>query len=186
MADLLTLELVKIEVVKEAIKFLYGQATEALKRWRDRKQAKEAAEEVPTENAVPAIFQGQVSLPVIHLEAVGKLETQLDDVCDDLARYESGRKEVTLDNRPLLEEVDALRQMLEAIYRQRLTFQGEQRPASGPVVETEVKVETVAGYVAGVRARAIQSGFVRSRVEVKHIGEGGEVVGVDADTIGQR
>jgi len=184
MSDNLTWGVVGVGVVTEAIKFLYGQATESLKRWREHKGADNPPNEIPTNNPVPDILEGNVQPLVIHLDAVGQLESEIKQVRTYLSNYADDAEDVTLDNSHLLEEVDALRRMLEAVYRQRLTFKGEQRFASGPIVEGGVSVEEVAGYVAGVRARAIQGGFVRGIVEARNVISGGEAVGVDIDTIG--
>ena len=37
-------------------------------------------------------------------------------------------------NAALLERVDLLRELMEAVLQQRISFKGEPRPASGPVV----------------------------------------------------
>jgi hypothetical protein len=179
MSESLTLGLVEVEMVKEAIKFLYGQAGEAIKRWREHRAASSPAAQVPADKPLPAIFEAQGEKPLIHLATVGKLETDLKQIRSDLADYADDTEEVTPENPHLLEEIDALRRMLEAIYQQPLTFRGEQRPASEGVVEGRVNVEMVAGYVAGVRARSAQAGFIRGTVEAKNVAAGAEAVGVD-------
>ena len=127
----LTLSLVTIEGIKEGIKFLYGQVTEALKRWREYKDAPTPPAEVPASAPVPAIFDGQLKPPQIHLDAVRALEPELRQACAALTDYDDGLQDLTLDNTALLEQVDALRRMMEAVYQQRLTFQGEPRSPSG-------------------------------------------------------
>lgn len=50
----------------------------------------------------------------------------------------------------LVKHVDALRQILELIYQQRITFKGEEREPSGPKVITIVEVKQVLGNVVGL------------------------------------
>ena len=84
------------------------------------------------------------------------------------------------------QKIDALRQCMEAVYQQRFTFKGEERPSSGPMVKGKINVKEVAGHVAAVRAKSIEEGDIGVDVTVDSVGKGAEVVGVDADTIGRR
>jgi hypothetical protein len=102
----------------------------------------------------------------------------------ELSDYVTGVELIDPADTALLQQIDALRQALEAIFQQRLTFKGEQRPASGPLVGSRIDVEAVAGYVAAVRAKTIQSGQVRAEVKAKTVQAGGQVVGVDVSSIG--
>ena len=61
MADPITLTLVGTVVLTEGIKFLYGQAGELIKRWRERKDAADASKQIETPlKADPNIFNGTV------------------------------------------------------------------------------------------------------------------------------
>jgi hypothetical protein len=187
MADDLTLAVVQVELVKEGIKFLYGQADEALKRWRERKQAAvetKKIDTVPSATAIPAIFGDNLPVPAIHLSTVARLEPELKQARSALLEYVDEPGAVTLDNYQLLETVDALRRMMEAIYGQRLSFRGEDRPASGPMVVGNINVDDVEGYVAAVRARSLNSGAVRGDIVAKKVSAGGSAVAVDIDRIG--
>jgi hypothetical protein len=46
-------------------------------------------------------------------------------------------------------------------------------------------VDVVAGYAAGVRAQVINAGKVESRMRVGRIESGAEIVGVDAQVVGE-
>jgi len=60
---------------------LYGQAGEALKRWRERKAAGKDADVEPVEVKLPSVaFVGQLERPQLHLDAVGLLEQELRGV----------------------------------------------------------------------------------------------------------
>jgi hypothetical protein len=178
----------------EGIKFLYGQAGELLTRWRARKAeaapdatapAGTASGQAPVEIELPAAaFQGTLTPVVVGFDVLDRLQNQIKDLSKDLAPYAGGFDEVDPSDRDLLDRVDALRLALEAVFGQRLTFVGENRPGSGtPVVAGEAFVREIAGRVAGVHARVI-SGSVTGVVRAEHVLEGGEAYGVDADVIG--
>jgi hypothetical protein len=181
MADPLTLAAVGAVALTEGIKFLYGQAGEALKRWRERKAAKGEAEPVQVQLPSDA-FEGQLQKPGLDLAAVARLEQELRELRKAVADYAQGIDEVDPNDKQLLELVDGLRRAMEAVYGQRLTFKGEPGPPSGAEVLGEAKVDEVLGYVAGLRAKRIIAGSVTGRVEAKKVE--GQAVGLDVDTIG--
>jgi hypothetical protein len=211
MSDPVTLAAVGAFALTEGIKFLYGQAGEALKHWQERRKAKAAAAEAaaaaaaaagtapaeeaaaaeeaapapePVQVALPAdAFDGQLNDPRLHLEVVERLEQDLRDLRAAVADYAQGIDEVDPRDQQLLAKVDALRQAMEAVYGQRIAFKGEPGPPSGAAVVGEARVGEVLGYVAGLRARRIIGGSVVGRVEADKVGPGGQAVGLDADTI---
>src|SRR5262249_42870647 len=153
----------------EGIKFLYAQAGEALKHWRERKAARSASVEhdsaAPTSVNLPAeAFVGQLKDPHLDLDVVARLEGELRDLRSALADYAQGVDEVDPHDKQLLETVDGLRRAMEAVYGQTITFNGESGASSGVVVVGEAKVREVSGYVAALRARHIISGSVTGRV----------------------
>jgi hypothetical protein len=189
MADPLTLAAVGAVALTEGIKFLYGQAGEALKRWREHKAAKAAAAapvvvEPVSAELPPAAFEGQLQDPQLHLDAVERLEQELRELRAAVADYAQGIDSVDPGDKQLLEAVDGLRRAMEAVYGQRIAFKGEPGPPSGVQVMGEAKVDEVLGYVAGLRARRVIAGSVTGRVEVKKVDRGGQAVGVEIDTIG--
>jgi hypothetical protein len=188
MPDPITLAAVGGTVLVEGIKFLYSQAGEVLKRWRARRDAakEEAAQPEkpePVEIKLTPAFEGQLTNPQIHFDAVKRLEGNLREVVKDLSTYASGVDDVDNSNTQLMENVDALRQMLEAIYQQRITFKGEARPPSGTRVEGGIDVNEVYGYAAAVRARTISGGTIIGKAKVGKVAPGGTLIGVDVDQI---
>lgn len=79
---------------------------------------------------------------------------------------------------------DALRHALEIVTGQRLTFEGENRAASDPILDAAVDVQQVRGYVAGIRARQMTTGTAHSAVRGGEVEKGGEFIGIDIDQIG--
>lgn len=188
MSEPLTLALVASSVVTEGIKFLYGQATEALKTWREaRKDAAKARIVSSASQPSPTLFVGQLGPLEIHLDAVEPLEKSLLSLRQILAAHADGLETVdeTTDT-TLLEAVDTLRQSMEAIYHQRLTFVGEQRAESGPILDGTLNVERIAGQAAAIEARLVLSGTLTGRVVAREIAAGAVVHAIKVDTVGGR
>ena len=188
MTDPITLTLVGGMVLKEGVKFLYGQAGELLKRWRERRDASDGVPAKSTEPASitlpPEVFEGRIENPLIHFDNLAAAEQQIRELRRDMALYVDEGEPLEAGNQNLMQRVDLLRQLLEAVYQQQITFKGEKRPSSGPVVGAKIDVEQVLGRVAGVRSKNIKSGNVDVEIKAKTVGPGGEITGVDADTIG--
>lgn len=195
MAEPITLAVVGTLALTEGIKFLYGQAGEVLKRWRERSNAAKKAEaskdaaqpaaKEPVEVQLPEVFEGRLSSPELHYDAVERLQEPMTRLRRELSGYADDSEEINTSDENLLQNVDALRRALEAVYRQRLTFKGENRPASGPVAEGRIDVDTVEGEVTGVLARTVNSGSIRSEIKAGSVKPGGKVTGMDFDTFGQ-
>jgi hypothetical protein len=185
MTDPLTMAALGSVALTEGIKFLYGQAGELLKRWRERKSHAEPPTEQPITITLPkAVFAGSLAPVTIRYDVVARLEDQVKELSRDLGQYADGFEEVQVGDPLLLEKVNTLRLALEAAFGQRMTFLGEDRPATGtPVVVGEAFVKEVEGHVAAVRARIV-AGDVRGTARADHVHKGGEVYGVEADVIG--
>jgi hypothetical protein len=176
-ADPLTLSALGAAALTEGIKFLYSQVTELLKRRRERPAAP------------PALPELAAKLEPIEPDgaALARLEPDLKDLRRLLGDYVDGIEPVDPADQRLLETMDAVRRLLEAIYRQRITFPGEDRPESGPLVEGEVDVITVAGYAAAVRARNVSGpATIHGTGKAGEVAAGGQFIGADIDTIGDR
>jgi hypothetical protein len=193
LVDPFTLGAVGAVALTEGIKFLYGQAGDVLRRWRERKDAAaEASSAQPPPSATEpvklelprAAFEGQLRDPKLHFDAIERLEADLRDLRAAVADYAQDIDEVDPSDTRLLQAVDGLRRAMEAVYGQRIAFKGEPGLASGPTVTGEVKVNEVLGYVAGLRAGRILSGSAVGRVEAEKVGPEAEAIGVETDTIG--
>jgi hypothetical protein len=189
MGDPVTLSLagVGVVVVTEGIKFLYRQAGEILKRWRVRRdKIKSSAPEsslapAQTESAnviLPPIFEGQLSSPLIHFDAVQDAEAELQGLYSDLSVYANGIEPIEDTDEELLAKVNTLRQILENVYQQRITFKGENRPASGTALVGKVKAKSVVGEAIGVDAEGKLPGEARGEVVAERIEQGGKATGV--------
>jgi hypothetical protein len=169
----------------EGIKFLYGQAGEVLTRWRERKKGNEEAAEAPIPVPGTELLEGELEPPKVDFEAAERLHEDIEQLATVLAPYTGGISEPAPDDTELSVAADGLRRALEAVYGQRITFKGEDRAASGPTVIGRAEVETVAGDVAGVRARLVTSGRIKGTATAKRVEKDGELSGVKIDTVGQ-
>jgi hypothetical protein len=190
MAALEILSSLGTAALTEGIKFLYSQASEILKRWRQKKDAEEKStsqlnQSEPLQIELPStVFEGQLSNPRIHFDAVQELESELRALRGDLLDYAEGLEMVGITDENLLQTIDLLRDILEKVYKQHLTFKGEDRPSSGLLVESKVDVQQIAGHVAAVRARKAKSGTIKADGKAGTVELGGELIGVDIDEIG--
>ena len=168
----------------EGVKFLYGQAAEVLKRWRDRKAGKDA----DAHSAIPLtgaeVLEGKLNPPIVDFDAVGRLHEDITKLAGVLGNYAAGLEEPDPNDRELTEAADGLRRALEVIYGQRITFKGEDRAPSGPIVVGRAEVDRVAGDVAGVRARLARSGRIHGEVKSTVVEHGATASGVEIDEIG--
>jgi hypothetical protein len=174
----------------EGIKFLYGQAGELLKRWRERKEQTGpefgSASSWPVTVEIPQVFSGNRFDTVVHLQAVEEVSNQLMGLRRDLSEYATETIAVNPDDAALVGRVDALRTVLEAIYNKRLTFKGEDRPASGyPAAVGIVEAKTIAGGAIGISAGVLLDGNVTGTVRSDRIEPGGRAIGAKIDTIGR-
>jgi hypothetical protein len=190
-ADPFTLGAIGAVALTEGIKFFYGQASEVLKHWRERRKEVRTDEELSaaTETlpvTLPGVFDGDVSEITIHYSVVKDAEPELLRLHSTLARYAEGLVEVDAGDHELLAAADDLRRVLEGIYGSRLTLKGENRPPSGtPVVVGRVVVEELEGVgteATGVEADEIE-GDVVGEVEATKATAGAKLFGVRAGRI---
>lgn len=168
----------------EGIKFLYSQAGEILKRWIARKKemsqtpAKKNDNIETTEVVLPDVFEGKLDNPKIHFDKVRELESDLRKLRKELTDYVEEIQEVDGKDTKLLKTVDALRNLIEVIYQQCITFQGEKRPTSGSLeVLGLVEAKKIAGEAIGVDVEHASSGKFRGEVKADSIEPDGKAIG---------
>jgi hypothetical protein len=184
MVEPFSLTALGVYAAKEGIEFLYEQAGQVLQRWRDRKAGRAAESEAPVSLAHTDALEGVLQQPAINFEAVERLHEDIKTLASVLGGYAGGLEDSEPGDEELASAVDGLRQALEVVYGQRITFKGERREPSGPAVFGRAEVERVEGDVAGVRARLIRSGRVTGEAHAKDVPAGGKLSGVDVDTVG--
>lgn len=168
--DPITLAGITAVALSEGVKFLYEQAGEVLREFRERRAA--------TTALPPELFEDTSGERVADLDAVAELEPELRVLRRDLSEYGQGVDLVDPRDAEVVALADALRRTLEAVYGTPIVFRGETR-ADGARVRGEVDVKEVRGYVAGVRARSAAAGNVTGTVRADSVERGGEAVGID-------
>ena len=166
-------------VLTKGIGFLYDQMGDLLRRRRDRRQSAAAEPiEVPSAKDTEQALAGQLTAGPVDEQALDQHADQLAKLWGLLAPYASGLTAVDPADQQLIEQVEAARRLLELIYRQHITFAGEQRPATG----TPLDVQRY-GDVGQYATQVIASGQ-------KAVAAGGNISGVvitgDQASLGNR
>lgn len=183
MADPLTLAAVGAVALTEGVKFLYSQAGEALKAWREMRKSNSAS--VDVEIDPPDAFEQAPRRAEIDFNAVERLERELRELRAAFAEVYAGLDEIDENDPSTLERIEGLRRAMEAVYHQPFVFRREPALAPGdPVAKGEVDVDEVLGYVAGLRARKVLGGSVTGVVRAGRVEGDGRLVGVEIDEIG--
>jgi hypothetical protein len=198
MTDPITISLAGIGAValKEGVKFLYGQAAEILKSWRHRR-AKDGStahgepssnpeEPKPMHVILPFVFNGNLRDTAVDYSILEQREGELRTAMRNLSDYVN---DIEPPDDPItnkLTDIIALRALLEELYRQHITFKGENRPASGSALIGSVHAASIAGEAVGVEGTGALPNEARGRVEAERVEPGGKAVGVRWQSGGQR
>jgi hypothetical protein len=181
MPDPFTLSVLGAAAATEGIKFLYGQASDLLKAWRDRRKDGGG----PTELAVPIRSSKDLEgTPTQMPPDPAIVEQHLDELIElsaKLSSYDAGHREVDVDDAALAEAFARLRSLLEAIYHQRLTFDGEQRPATGTEVTVNQVIDELYGSATGMNARVRAGAHAHVDQAVKSLMPGAELKGYEGE-----
>jgi hypothetical protein len=136
----LSLTVLGAAALTQGIGFLYGQAGDLLRRRRERR-AQAAAPmtpmEIPQTGESGQVLAGKVTPGPVDEEALERHADQLAKLRGMLTPYREGDLPIEPGDGQLLERVEAVRLLLEQIYRQHLTFEGERRPVSGTPLQAE-------------------------------------------------
>jgi hypothetical protein len=186
MSDLNSLASIGPAALSQGIGFLYSQAGELLARRRDRReQAKGPASQATDLLAAPvdaADIEGEWSTPASEAAVPEGAEATIRAFLDHLRPYVEGVRPVDQQDATLLEVVDALRQLLEAIYARTMTFVGESRET----IRGEVDVDEVLGYAAGIRSALRLDSDVEAKATARRVHPGGELIGLDIPSDGSQ
>jgi hypothetical protein len=171
---------VAVTALNEGVKFLYNQAAEALKRWRERGDAVLA--EPPESVFEPGV--GAVALPA---ERVGGHERQLRELMNALQPYVAAGEQIQPTDVTALHLVHTLRRVMEQLTGQTLTFHGEQRDTRLSV-RGAATADHVDGTLRGVGIRRAGSKLGGASVDgiggAKTVGKDGNVTGVEIGDLG--
>jgi hypothetical protein len=182
--EAVTLAAIGAVALSEGVRFLYDQAGEAIRWWRERR-AEPDAEARP----LPVVDDAPVDLEpaTVDTAALERLEPDIRALRAALRPYVDDIDPDPVDpaDADLVAVVDALRRAMEAVLGQRIRFRGEADRPAGPEISGQVDVEQVAGYAAAVRVRTLADGRIVGTARARRVEQGGEIVGVDADDVGR-
>jgi hypothetical protein len=163
--------------LSEGVKFLYAQAGEFLRAWRERRREPNASAPVALASP-PGVTVGDPH-PVADAPS-GEAIEMLQELKDLVEPIKDGA--VPVDSPEARRTIAALRNFLESLLGAPITLEGEQ-PRTLEVSGVDVAVQRVAGNVAGVRAGMAK---LRGQTEIRDVtvkaGDvepGGGVTGVD-------
>jgi hypothetical protein len=181
MPDPVTLGVVGGWAAAEGVKFLYGQAAELLKVWRERRSRTEAGETLPAQVVVPIIgndvLDGAPTEQVVDVDLLGRENKALVQLVGALAPYANGLADIDPADQDLADQAGRLRALLEAAYGQRLTFLGESRPPTGTRVSVTQVLDEVRGAVVGAEADVAAGGAVTVDQRITEVRADGSVTG---------
>lgn len=178
--DPLTLSALGTVALTEGIKFLYDQARDLIKTWRERRAAGDT-EPIPIADLEAPVLDAPIHSVSVNLAFVDEHQKDIRALRAVLTEYVDEGREIQQGDPELLAVIDALRNLLEVAYGQRITFRGEHRATTGTRIESAVEVAEVSGYVAAVRAQYLPEGGtdIKARLKAGDVHKKGRVVGVD-------
>jgi hypothetical protein len=156
--DPLSVTVLGAAALTQGIAFLYGQVGDLLRRRRDRREQADAAAaagsavEIPPAGESGEVLAGALTPGPVDEQALERHADQLARLRGLLTPYREGDLPVEPGDAQLLERVEAVRGLLEQVYRQHITFRGESRPASG------VPLHAQTGDVGDYATQVIASG----------------------------
>jgi hypothetical protein len=175
---IISLASIGVVALNEGIKFLYGQAGDILKEWRQRRDQLKSNNKERATICLPSAFDGQLQDPSVDYDIVKELEPKLEVLRGELSSYATDLLPTESGNLQLLRRVDDLRQCLEAVLHQHITFKGEKRSLSGTVVVGHVEAEIIAGEAIGVEGQGQAEAEVRGSVSANKLEHGAKATGV--------
>jgi len=113
-------------VLQAGLKFLYEQATAALKR---KLEPRADVPHAPVH--LPPVFHDDSGPLSYHLDKVEALEEPLRKLSQVASKWANGSVPVSPANPELMMATAALRLAMEHVFQRRLTFKGEQRSHDG-------------------------------------------------------
>jgi hypothetical protein len=189
MVDPLSLAVLTGVALTEGIKFLYQQADAILKRRAERKAAEQRGAPPPADPIAvesPPIVDGRLSPMTVDARAADELADELKDLRRRLDDYAQGYEIPGDGDQEVLRTTSALRDAIEDIIGQRISFKGEHREPSGtPVATGRIKAKEVRGRAIGVDVEKMHSGRAEGTVDVDVVHEHGEAIGTRIKDFGR-
>ncbi|KAA9160683.1 hypothetical protein FPZ12_016155 [Amycolatopsis acidicola] len=172
MVDPLSFPALAGAALNQAFNFLFGRLASLLDK---RGRGEQREDEVDC----PAVLREEFTSLKPRADLVEGALPQLRELMGMLSTYDRNPDQLDIGDGELRSALGRLRTMLEQIYDQPLTFDGE---AGRSEIHAELKAKTVSGEMVGMDAKRVRRGTVD--VDVEQVRRGGSVIGVRADEIG--
>lgn len=184
MTDPLSAASVGSVAIAEGIKFLYNQAGEVLRRWRQRHEEDSGTVHEARLRPPEGLLDGVLEPVGPRDDYADRLHKALHEARQLLADYADDIEIPQPGDQAVFDRVDALRLLLEVVYGQRITFKGERRGPSGPLVTGQIDIDQVAGDAAAIRVKSMSSGRATGSATANRVERGGKLTAVEIDRIG--
>jgi hypothetical protein len=147
----------------QGIGFVYGQLGELLRGRRERRSqaggSPAETAEIPPPGEGAQILDGPLRPGPVDEDALDRHADQLAALRGLLLPYVEGDRQVEPRNSQLVDQVEAARLLLEEIYRQHITFEGEPRPSTGTALAVQAAdIGEFARHVVASGERAVAIG----------------------------
>ncbi|MEV0329795.1 hypothetical protein AB0H63_25585 [Micromonospora echinospora] len=147
---------------------MFDRLSYLMDNWNDKERQAEAPE-------VPDALQGELETLVANVPVFLRHQAELESLAGALSTYVRNPDRLSVEDEALMARLGRLRGLLEEVYGQALSFDGESaRAKTGTRVEQ--RVDTVIGTVLGVDGSP--DGAAHVVQEAKTVEAGGWMVGV--------
>lgn len=177
MGDQLSLATVATSAIPQIFTFLFGRLGAVLDR-----RGKNDTDASVDSTASPVLAEPSAPLHIRDEEMTEERIRRLEAVARELAVYHRNPALIRVDDEHLLNTMSELRDDLETIYGQSLSFVGERRSTPGVRVRQsvdEVEADGVARAVKVGRVTAEASADIEQRTKV--VRQGGELTALEID-----
>lgn len=180
MSDAFSFPVMAASALTQAFGFLYGRAAVIL----DRRAGHRGDEDAREPDMVPLIVEGDPGPPDVEDAALTPERIErIESLLELLGVYDEHRELIRGDDLRLSRNLGKLRAVLEEVSGRRISFEGEDRPASG--VRIEQDLHDVHGTAHALKARRVGHGAgVGVRQNVKTVHPGAEITAAEIDEIG--
>ncbi|MBP2477731.1 hypothetical protein JOF53_006603 [Crossiella equi] len=176
--DPLSLSALAGAAVAPVFTFLFGRLASLLDN-RASRTGKNAPAQETEQIETPAVVHGVLKPLQVNDEQLQQRLGELEVLAGSLGVYDRNPDRLQVEDVKLLENMGRLRDHLECIYGQRITFVGEQRPTSGSRVDQSIDV--VEGDMTGIEGKNVRSAHITQKA--RHVPAGGKVIGIKADDV---
>jgi hypothetical protein len=178
--DPLSLAALGGSALTQAFGFVFGQLEAVLERKRADKDPR-IIEDEPITLEQPLILAGRLAPLTIDQASLHEHAAELLLLRNLLANY-CERNELNAADKALIQMLSRAREILEDVYGQSISFQGEDHPRTGTRIQQRIK--DAHGKTVGLEVREFSQGEARVSQVIDTVHKGGEIIGGRFDRLG--